>query len=66
MVEIPTVFVWVMILTMSGSGKAMDIAPFQYETEQQCEEAGRAMERTHRGPEWACLGGPKENIGEPQ
>lgn len=56
--------VWVMVLMMSGTGKAAVVMPFEYETREQCQEAARGAGRDM--PNWVCISGPaiKDTKGE--
>lgn len=49
--------VWIMVLMLSGSGKAITVLPFEYPTLEACETAARDAGREM--PDWVCVGGPK-------
>lgn len=47
--------VWIIVLSLNGTGKDIEVPPIYYETKEECvvaaQEAGRDM------PSWVCLEG---------
>lgn len=48
--------IWVIILLLSGSGKAIEVPPVYYETKEACIAAGRELDGW---PEYRCIPGKR-------